>query len=176
MRWPGLILCAILFSLELSGCVAYYTFMDVSWVDQPRSDFLGRSYTASPSVLTDAEVAAAADVIGEVAHQFGLSGSTDMTALRDCSGSTESACNSRVIGFYHAYRPHGETAAVVTLSILLFKSTGRISIFIWDHGSLGATSYTTKLAESIKAALEERLPADQVEIHGHYYWPALVGF
>jgi hypothetical protein len=166
---PALILCAIL-SLELSGCVGYYTFVNVSWVDIPPSSGVPKRWenVGEASVLTDAEVEESAEVVGQVAHQFGL-GSTDITALRDCSGSNESGCNDRVIGFYNAdedYRTRGEEHGVMGLSILLYKSTGRILIFINDRTNLGPTSYTTRLAESIKAALSERLPANRIEIAG----------
>jgi hypothetical protein len=82
-----MILCAIL-SFGLSGCVDCYTytFVNVSWVEIPPSSGLPKRWenAGGASVLTDAEVEEAVEVVGRAARQFGFNGSTDMIALRDC--------------------------------------------------------------------------------------------
>lgn len=179
VRYLVMVVCAVLL-VGLSGCVAYYTFVNVSWIDAPPNSGFPKRWENSggASVLTDAEVKDAAEVVGQVARQFGFSGSTDMTALRDCRGADESRCYDRNIGFYsvdHDDRKGDGEHGRVDISILVYKSTGRILIFIFDRDlfSFGPESYTTGLAESIKAALAERLPADLIEIAGHYYWPVI---
>jgi hypothetical protein len=112
--------------------------------------------------LTATEVREAAEIAEQTGREFGLWGGTEEPAFRECS--EKGNCEGRMIAFY---------GGSVALSIIVYKSIGRIVITIRDRNTFTATEPTNRLEEAIKIAFAKSFPSFQIEVQRHVEFPAL---
>jgi hypothetical protein len=145
---PVAIVCAAS-ALGLSGC-SYAVLINLS---RPHAQ-------ADP--LTATEVREAAEIVEQTAREFELPGGTREPALRECS--EDGNCDGSMIAHYHGS---------VTLSIVLYKSTGQMVITIRDFHAFTEVEPIPRLEEAIKTAVSKCLPSFQIEVRWHVEFPNL---